>query len=1076
MKCLNKIKNTYLDPSVCGATVDLTEDNTNFSANVSLPEESGKYQILIAYQDSFTGAVGDFSEISGEIDLDVTPPAPTAFSSCPTGICASTSDLASDGQTNILLSADEDGSIRILLEAVELKSSSVTAGTQISLPILASELGGTAGAYTLSVEFSDALGNKSQLYSVPLNIISAPTGTDFYVRKTRLSDNYLVNFSFSQSNATDTWTLTKKFSSTPSTTIVNVEKVAEGTLSTIELPLLIPGAESDAFPISFSVFVCTTMNICSHQTLVLDGSIDSFQNDSDGSNFTVDFTENSGGTSFIAYSDDKDLLLSWDGRGSAPSGISTVSVGDPTCTTPANGCSVDTSSFVPWQRHFGHLVKPSTDGKAFHFSELLYFARVPDGMVYVDQENWPDQQGLKYKTFERFSFAIDKYEATANGTVNDCSTDDSPCSGGIGGGHFESKSTGVPASTDWFTATEACKARPAPGFEYATNFGQIRLQTGREFIIAGYGTPTNWTQGFCANNGRTASAVAADAAGADDTSGCISYFGARNLNGNSHEWSNGINTGGPLTLFYDTSSPEFEEHQPFLQYGSNNSAQITNWESTASLPKEGLRAGPWDEQLVTNLKAYNNDNLTPLSIAPGRGAKFDDPDYGRFTMRFLDPSVDSAGGRCAISSPAPGKFQVQNSSEGDKLRFKWRMRSHPATTVRFAIAKLGSPDARSILNAWNGEEISGTSSDDIYTISDFTQCSDTDYGSNLYENDSGAVSSGSFGIQGRCGIDFSSFANWETRIIRGYAENAYGQLFSEDFIFGKVPDGMVFVSKHDWPDPERHRKAEEWNEMYTTPYDFALDKYKISMSTGDYCFNATIPCDNPAGAGAGYAVSSESTVGQAHSLSTMTLACERRNQVLGAGWIDSSTSFADPSGRRFRIPTNQEWMVGSFETPTSFGPGFCHGTVIAANNFATQSTEHCISRYGARNMFGHTQGEYVSDVIALSDSLEICRFYTSTGKCIGGVVSNTDLLYSGPYLNSWNWDGGFAESFSSSYGYERAGSTNFNSYFSAQNSDYFVVRGWTNAQSSEIGRFSILFSVTANASTARCALSAPTSP
>ncbi|RMG53941.1 MAG: hypothetical protein D6722_29720 [Bacteroidetes bacterium] len=266
----------------------------------------------------------------------------------------------------------------------------------------------------------------------------------------------------------------------------------------------------------------------------------------------------------------------------------------------------------------------------------------------------------------------------------------------------------------------------------------------------------------------------------------------------------------------------------------------------------------------------------------------------------------------------------------------------------------------------------------------------------------------------------SSLDPWEKRYVKLFASNSHGQIFSDQYVIARVPDGMVFVAAEDWPDPVKHRLAAEYGESYNTPYDFAIDKYETSA-------NGSVPNCDPeydfpctTSGFTGYLESTGATPAINLNWYSHKTGCDRRTDILGADWADTGLSPGDPSGRRVHLATGVEWMVASFGTPDSIGPQFCHnhrdfwnpGTPASAG-----SMERCQSRYGARNMIGN-QEEWANE---LADNGVMYTYWIDDdlGEDIGlsggwdvatGFITSWNFNLAFPMSTSWTQSAAFSES------------------------------------------------------------------
>jgi hypothetical protein len=337
--------------------------------------------------------------------------------------------------------------------------------------------------------------------------------------------------------------------------------------------------------------------------------------------------------------------------------------------------------------------------------------------------------------------------------------------------------------------------------------------------------------------------------------------------------------------------------------------------------------------------------------------------------------------------------------------------------VLIAFAKEGvTADKRELIDGWDGSALGTSLNSDVYTVSDFSECSDTSYNSQgdevLGSGTTESSASGAFGLQGRCGVDIASFAPWEKRYVKLFATNSHGSVFSDTFVVARVPSGMVFVAADDWPDEVKHRLAAEYGESYSAPFDFAIDKWEATASgTVSNCTSYDMPCSG--GIGGGYLQSNAGVPLASRNWYTFKHGCDARTGVLHAAnpaWVGNALAAEHDSGRRVHLATGVEWMVGAFGTPDTIGPQFCSthstfwnpGTPGDQAQTGANSMQSCMSRYGVRNMIGNVW-EWTND---LADSGYMLNYWTTGGGGVDVGLPGSWNVAQG-FITSWDFDKGF---------------------------------------------------------------------
>ena len=741
-------------------------------------------------------------------------------------------------------------------------------------------------------------------------------------------------------------------------------------------------------------------------------STEDVQFDSDGKILRIafpkggsDFTENIGTSSArVIWSDEADP------SGNLSGTINEITLGFSRCDgAPANPCIFDFGvnglNLPQWKPRFFQVI--GYNGTQIFKSRVFAHANIPNGMVYIDSKLWPKESGNHSAKWEKFSYAIDKYEVT-----NTTST--------FGNDVAKSIDTGVPTSNySWNSAKTGCRNRTADYSIYTgdTEPRKIHLSTGVEWTTAAAGTPEQSTAGYCNISTRGLGVLAPNDTGDKDTSKCVSTYGVRNMYGNLLEVTDEILHDRNWLNFYGATDSKEVETLPIGIMDNDGIGAVQDWDNTLAVPRHSKRTGPWsltDDKVQLNWSNNYVDQPTGSTVRVfHRGGSWNDTLMGRFVLYSTSnagAASDYFGARCALAAPAPGKLVFKNDSEGDKARFKWKMWGE-APTVKIAFSKSALE-----LTKWDGSNSGASILDSLYTPSGYAGCTDASYNSEGFEVlGDGLTTAGAFGLQGRCGIDMSGLEPWEKRYVKLHATNGFGEVFSDTYIIAKVPSGMVFVSAEDWPDKERHRVANELNESYSDPFDYAIDKYETTaVGSLENCASLTFPCTDPNMTGYLDSTGSEGT-GYLNWYS-FRQGCDNRTEYLGDTWAETSLPSSDTTGRRVHLATGKEWIVASYETPEVSGPQFCwtgtannsvDGQVIPGywhpgrqqDQGEENSTERCASRYGVRNMIG--MNSEVTDGIVHNGAMY--NFFSEESNGIDIEVPNTYSYFSG-YTSKWDFD------------------------------------------------------------------------
>lgn len=315
-------------------------------------------------------------------------------------------------------------------------------------------------------------------------------------------------------------------------------------------------------------------------------------------------------------------------------------------------------------------------------------------------------------------------------------------------------------------------------------------------------------------------------------------------------------------------------------------------------------------------------------------------DYGTETQVAFRIFTCDAVGNCSVAACAScqaaidGTFSYQNLSEADFLSAKWTDGAATTTT------KLGYARSRAAIEGWDGD------AGGIAT------------GSVIVEGDAYCASANT------CSVTFASDAPWQRRMWRVSAVNSVsggkGVWLSKIRHWAKVPSGMVFVAKEDWPHAQ-------YGQVRHKAFDYAIDKYEVYETT-----TATNPGGN-AGSAA-YPNTYNSVLKSASGFApkggldwfrfkqgcyNRTLEPEMTNYIVG-----TATSLHPK--RQIHLATSLERFVASIGTPAVGGAGNCNVDNKNSNSPTTtgaSGTANCISYFGANDMVGNMD-EYTDSYYA----------------------------------------------------------------------------------------------------------------
>lgn len=293
----------------------------------------------------------------------------------------------------------------------------------------------------------------------------------------------------------------------------------------------------------------------------------------------------------------------------------------------------------------------------------------------------------------------------------------------------------------------------------------------------------------------------------------------------------------------------------------------------------------------------------------------------------------TAGAEACVETIAlPGTFV--NDSIGDQARLEWGVPQ--ALAVRLLVSS-----ERAVAEAWRGETAplpAGTS-----VATSHSACTGNG------RDDAGSVTNAALeayhharagtgealAASDRCGIDLSGLGAWETRYLRVHVDLPGSKAARSRVVaFARVPRGMVFVAKEDWPD-EGHPPAGK--------FDFALDKFTASHANGTLDWGGTYP-SNSSTLVLGSERGKEATL---LPWSAAKTGCENRNASVPATFLGSGAP------ERVHLATDLEWFVGAFGTPLARN-GACYSKDPSTNLddplTGAPSRKGCLSRYGAWEM------------------------------------------------------------------------------------------------------------------------------
>ena len=328
-------------------------------------------------------------------------------------------------------------------------------------------------------------------------------------------------------------------------------------------------------------------------------------------------------------------------------------------------CGIDLSLINRWDKRYVQLAV-SYGGEVIK-SDRYIIARVPDGMVFVDADDWPhpDKHYLAAKYGEQYTapydFAIDKYIGRMTGSGNhQCSSSDAPCTSDPD--LVLSSNGNEPTQyATWFGFRQGCEGRnKAELFDAAwqnTSGGEkFRLPTGTEFVVASFGTPDAEGPSFCHQSADFRPIAYENSVQKREVvQNCISRYGAMNMIGFFREYTNEVFFEGTMRRHYRTDTSGID-----LGLSSSYSVPtgaITSWDYGYALPTNT------DSSAVVSFHQADRFGSSgfPLSAigSSGRtitrgGSYHDGEKAGRFrinTTKKISEPTGYHGARCAIKAP-----------------------------------------------------------------------------------------------------------------------------------------------------------------------------------------------------------------------------------------------------------------------------------------------------------------------------------------------------------------------------------------------------------------------------------------
>lgn len=475
----------------------------------------------------------------------------------------------------------------------------------------------------------------------------------------------------------------------------------------------------------------------------------SFFNESDGALAIFNWRLNQPyGLVSLAISDDKSELMTWDGRNpQLPRGrviqnfsfchpLTRSSTSGPLAVGTSGNCGFNLAAVLtanvpaarPWEKRF--LRFAASNGVNIEdtwMSTIRTVANVPDGMSFVDAEEWPQDDFpaakvpfcsgdalAKNRRGCRYDFAIDRFEvsaaisSTAAANAYDYDAVKSPlvrreheASSSLSDS-FETHCADYPCRVDlssrvdvtrtatqangskveWVAAKQLCLNR-SYDYEFAawtrlddlsaedrysqktpTPLRKFHLLLDNEFMVASWQTPD--TSSICASENRHFSGDPLWAA-------CRSYFGVHDLYGNRNEMTDDILTSETNRVYtrlsmYNTQD-EYAQHMPLVGDGTNSIFYASSWDLAAAIPAQvSQSAGP---STLGNGDTFIWNSNYPLPYAMTRG--------GGATFFYVGLNQREAIGRYFVEAGLP--LHLESRGDGWMGDSGMRCSLHPPQTL-----------------------------------------------------------------------------------------------------------------------------------------------------------------------------------------------------------------------------------------------------------------------------------------------------------------------------------------------------------------------------------------------------------
>ncbi|MDB2447398.1 hypothetical protein N9W79_02100, partial [bacterium] len=707
-----------------------------------------------------------------------------------------------------------------------------------------------------------------------------------------------------------------------------------------------------------------------------------------------------------------------DATGALTGTINELMLGTGACVNaPAGGpCQFNFSNVAPgfqlgkWIPRFYQVI--GANGALIYKSPVFGHALVPDGMVYIDKNLWPQAEGRFTKHWERYSFALDRFNDVPTAAV-DWSGGSYPVAGTRDYTNDSENINGWRPDVDHlasfcqerrYTSNGAHFTQFTDDHEYSSLSRDYHQLKAMDFFIAVEGTPDlkqepGYTESATNTDcGRTKTKVQYSPwvrftdKTEGDTPDCISNFGVRNLTDLT-----------PNESILDETNAKYALQSRFKRI-SNDNAGLLNISKARNSHKSELlplkrrhaygatgdvnstpnytfvnRNIDWEtgqeiygkltvDSTETYSRSYSNVGYQYGQITPG--FREYQPSLGEFKRGSRTTwHYNSSQVKCSLNSPYPGKLRTQNDSSGKFARLRWRVWAENNVKIRIAVAK-----NQTALDGWDGEAVIQGENPDLFTVNDFSGCTDESldrngkkFNNHYYDLDEPAEgnlayqgvsldvstvntkimyeeadSTDSFTTQGRCSIDLEAagVAHWGKRWLRVSAQwQNETPIKGDTHIVGRVPDHMTLVAKEDWPDKKIHEEAAKLGEEYSQPYDFAIDKYinDVAGSTASVVYtdgsahsDTDWPKEVDIDANTNFVKTNNySATQQFHGADYTYIfrTCDVRTEQLMAddpSWqLPSLTDASYVTGKRVHTLRGIEFVVAGFGTPDAYNPTYC---------------------------------------------------------------------------------------------------------------------------------------------------------